>query len=599
MRYRDRFIADIKTKDEESRLVIAGRLSSLRDHGGILFAHVIDGTGELQVRFDPSELPKLDVQVEDWVSVTGRLMPRPGGTENANVSLPDHEFHVESVRVYGRLSDRLKHLVPALDGAVSEEHTLKFRPYALRRRDLQTAIRTRAQIMAAMRDYLTSQRFCEVETPILAAPAPEGARDFLVPSRTHPGCAYALPQSPQMYKQLLMIGGFDRYYQVARCFRDEDLRSNRQPEFTQLDLEMSFVNEQDVIDMVTNLLRTVIKRVRSYLPPDATHTFTSLSYEEVMRRYGTDSPDLRVPYELVDLSSTFKNTGFEVFRGLLELGGAVWGIPVPSANKLGRKKIDRLREWAVEERGFPAAPAWGDLKEGIFESTIRKHFSEEEAQELAAKMEEGGQLFFVADEQADDARKNAGLLRVELGKRAGLLKNKDQYKWVWVTDFPAFKQHDHKDRSLRTVHHPFTDFLADLPLGELDDEWLGYRSRAYDIVLNGEELGSGSIRIHSLDKQRRVFQQLGYDSDGALESFRHLFLGLECGAPPHGGIAIGIDRLTSGLLGLESIRGSIAFPKDGHGHCVLSQSPRHIDGDQWDQLGLTRLDEASTGQLSS
>ncbi|MDX1501580.1 MAG: aspartate--tRNA ligase [Thermoanaerobaculia bacterium] len=600
-RYRTAHVGGLTEADEGGELRLAGRVSHLRDHGGVIFAHLADGSGELQVRFNPETFPELDLSREDWVTVRGSLEARPEGTENVlnpDIALAGHELVAAEMEVLGRPLESLDRLPsledPVATGAetgedgerrqtVSEELLLRYRPFALRRGDLQRAIRARSRAALAIRSFLEGEGFCEIETPVLAAPAPEGARDFLVPSRLHPGEAYALPQSPQIYKQLLMVGGFDRYFQVSRCFRDEDLRTNRQPEFTQIDLEMSFVEEADVLDLVTRMMGRLLDELADHLPAGRPVRFSRLTYPEAKERFGTDAPDLRIPLELADLSEVFRDTSFQIFRKFLDGGGAVVGIPVPPEARLARNEIDRFREWAKAAK-MPQ-PAWGDKKDGEFVSTIGKFFGDDEKAGLAALMEEGGQIFFAAAMSRGEARAIAGQLRTQIGRRSGAY-DLDRLEFAWITGFPAFERHH--DGSIGPAHHPFTDIRLPEDPDADDATLLALPSRAYDLVLNGEELGSGSIRIHRLDKQLAVLALLGYDRERAYRHFRHLLDGLSYGAPPHGGIALGFDRLIANLLGLPSIRQTIAFPKDGRGRCLISDSPAAVAAEDLEILGLAR-----------
>jgi len=612
-RYRTHWIQDLDPSLEGQSIRLAGRVVHLRDHGGVVFAHLTDAVGEVQVRFNPDRFADLDLAREDWISVEGTLESRPEGTENVlnpRIRLPAHELVARELERCGRPAISLEKLPPLelpvatarrdqpepgegdeageeeAQQAVSEEVLLRHRPFALRRNDLQRALRLRSRAALTVRRYLGERGFNEIETPILAAYSPEGARDFRVPSRLHPRHAYSLPQSPQIYKQLLMIGGFDRYFQLARCFRDEDLRANRQPEFTQIDLEMSFVTEDDVIELVTGMMTTLLETLAEHGGTlERPFHFSRLTYDEAMALYGTDKPDLRIPLRLEELTEVFRETEFTIFRRYVDAGGAVVGVPVPAEARLGRQAINRLRAWAESAKLPP--PAWGDRKDGAFVSTIDKYFSATEKEQLAARMEEGGQLFFTAARDLAEAQRIAGLLRAEIGSRSAAW-DLDRAELVWVTDFPAFELVEGR---LEPMHHPFTDL--ELPAEEAAEPGarLAIRSRAYDLVLNGEELGSGSIRIHDLAKQLRVLEMLGYDEARARRSFPHLIAGLEYGAPPHGGIALGFDRLISRLLDVDSIRQVIAFPKDGKGSCPMTGSPNPFEAEELRLLGLRTVAE--------
>jgi aspartyl-tRNA synthetase len=608
VRYRTHRISDLNAKHVGTALKLSGRVSHIRDHGGISFIHLADGTGEIQIRFNPENFPNFELGREEWMTVGGTLEIRPEGTMNVlnpDIVLPAHELVATSAEVHARPTISLDKL-PSLErytargkddrtesrhdeqqgegvaSTVSEEFLLRYRPFSLRRNDLQRALRIRSRVAHHIRSFLQSEGFCEIETPILAAPTPEGARDFLVPSRVYRGSAYALPQSPQIYKQLLMIGGLDRYYQFSRCFRDEDLRANRQPEFTQVDLEMSFVTEDDIIELVTRMLTNLLESIKGATPTlSRPYRFSRMTHAEALASYGTDAPDLRIPYRLISLTEVFRQTAFDTFRKYVEMGGAILGIPIPASDRLGRNEIDRLRTWA-KDHGLPQ-PAWGDRKDGEFISSIGKHFSGQEQGHLVSLMEEGGQIFFAAEATLSDARRVAGQLRPQIAVRSQVT-DLERWEFVWITGFPAFERN--AEGNLAPAHHPFTDL--DLPENPSEDPWqlLETSSRAYDLALNGEELGSGSLRIHDLAKQLQVLKVLGYDEERSRRSFPHLLAGLEYGAPPHGGIALGFDRMISKLLGLDSIRQVIAFPKDGKGRCLMTGSPVRIESEDLRHLGL-------------
>jgi aspartyl-tRNA synthetase len=553
-----------------------------RDHGGVIFIDLRDREGITQVVFNPEADKAIhakahSIRNEYVLAVRGKVDARPEGMVNPNL-------HTGAIEV---LVSELKILNPAITPPflvednidVSENVRLKYRHLDLRRPQMQRNLVLRHKAGAAVRQYLNNQDFLDLETPFLTRSTPEGARDYLVPSRVNPGQFYALPQSPQIFKQLFMIAGYDRYYQIVRCFRDEDLRADRQPEFTQIDIEMSFVGEEEIIQLTEGMMATLFKDVLDLeMPPP----FPRLTYAEAVGRYGLDKPDTRFGFELKDISDIVEGSGFKVFSGAVKKGGIVKALNAKGCINFSRKEIDDLTDFVAVYRA--KGMAWIKVKEDDWQSPITKFFTEEEKKALAERigMEPGDLIFFVAD-QPKIVNEALGNLRNHLGRKLNLI-DEGQFNFLWVTRFPMF-EYDETEKRYQALHHPFTSPLEE-DFGKLKDDPLAVQSRAYDLVLNGFEVGGGSIRIHQKEIQEQVFKALGMDRKSYEEKFGFLLSALDSGAPPHGGIAIGFDRLVMLLCGEPSIRDVIAFPKTQKAACLLTGAPSATSKQQLDELQL-------------
>jgi aspartyl-tRNA synthetase len=547
-----------------------------RDHGGLIFIDLRDRSGIVQLVFHPETAPDAHAEAhalrsEDVLSAAGTVVRREA--ENVNPSLPTGEIEL-SVNDLQILADAETPPFPVEDDvAVDETLRLRYRPLDLRREPMLDALGLRHRVVATIREVLDARDFLEVETPFLTRSTPEGARDFLVPARQHPGSFYALPQSPQLFKQLLMIGGFERYYQIVRCFRDEDARADRLPEFTQLDLEMAFVSEEDVIETMEAVMGAVFERERFDVssPP-----WPRMTFAEAVARYGSDRPDTRFGLELHDLGEALRATEFKVFADALCTGGVVRGINA-GRRDLPRSELDALTELA-KHHGAKGL-VWAFVQQEGWRSPIAKFISKEEMDAIDARLDasEGDLLLIVADEQIT-AGKVLGALRVELGRRFGLIPERP-HDVRWVVEFPMFLWNDEEGR-WEAEHHPFT-----APTGDLDDP-ASLLSRSYDLVLDGAEIGGGSIRNHTIDIQQRIFELTGIGPEEAQARFGFLLEGLKYGAPPHGGIAMGIDRITALIAGRDNIREVIAFPKATSGADPLTGAPAPVDDVQLRELGL-------------
>ncbi len=582
---RTKYCGEFRESDIGSRVCVMGWVQRQRDLGGLIFIDLRDRSGIVQLAFD--ENTKKDVfdtafAVRSEYVLCAKGTVRMRSSLNENLPTGHIEIAVDELKVLSAA------LTPPFEIAensnVKSELRLKHRYLDLRRPDLQGNIIARSKITRIAREYFYENGFIDIETPDLIAPTPEGARDYLVPSRLHHGKFYALPQSPQLYKQLLMLSGFDRYIQIARCFRDEDLRADRQPEFTQIDLEMSFVTQDDVISVVEGFLKKVFKEFKGI---DIELPLKRMTYAEAMERFGSDKPDLRFGMEIKNLSDIVKDCSFKVFAGAIENGGSVRGINAKgAASKLSRKEIDSLVEFVKTYRA--KGLAWYKLSGGEVSSSYAKFLSPEENDAIvkALQLEDGDIAFIVADKNSV-VFDSLGALRCELAKRLGLI-NKDDYKLLWITEFPLLEYNEEEDR-YQAKHHPFTMPMAE-DLQYLETEPEKVRSIAYDIVINGTEAGGGSIRIHDRDIQDKMFKALGFSEEEANEKFGFLLNAFNYGTPPHGGLAFGLDRLVALLLGIEDIREVIAFPKVQNASELMTMCPTPTDVKALSDLGIAITD---------
>jgi aspartyl-tRNA synthetase len=566
------------------QVTLAGWVHVSRDHGGVIFIDLRDREGLTQVVFRPEENAEVakqshSLRSEDVIQVSGKVAPRLTGTENPKLATGDVEVVASELRVLNRAED----LPFQLDDDVhNEDLRLTYRYFDLRRPQLARNLRLRHKTTKATRDYLDGQGYFEVETPILSKSTPEGARDFLVPSRLTPGKFYALPQAPQQYKQLLMVGGVEKYFQIAKCFRDEDLRADRQPEFTQIDIEASFVAPDNIYQLTEGLLAAVFQAARNV---QVKVPFDRLTYREAVGRYGSDKPDRRFGMELVDLSEEFRASSFKVFRGTIDAGGVVKAI---NAKKFAGITIGQVDDLTERAKLFGAKGlAFIKVEGGEWKSPIVKFFSDTEKAALQTKLgiEEGDLILFAADKW-DVACEVLGRLRLRVAEIQQLTKGSEELNFLWVTDFPLM-QWSAEENKWNAVHHPFTRPKAeDMPLLE-EKKYGEMRADAYDVVLNGVEIGGGSIRIHEPELQTKMFEALGISAEAQQTEFGHLLRAFRLGAPPHGGIALGLDRLVMLVCGEESIRDVMAFPKNNRGMDLMTQSPAEVDPRQLRDLGIT------------
>jgi aspartyl-tRNA synthetase len=573
---------DLSKKDVGVQVILMGWVQTRRDHGGLIFVDLRDRYGVTQVVFNPEVDPEVHAKAhalrsEYVIAVQGVVEVRPEDMTNPRLATGEIEVAVHGLKVFNESK------TPAFsiddDAEVAENVRLRYRYLDLRRERMQSNLLLRHRAAKVVRDYFSSQGFVEIETPFLTRSTPEGARDYLVPSRMNPGHFYALPQSPQLFKQLLMVSGFDRYFQIVKCFRDEDLRADRQPEFTQVDVEMSFVGPEDIQGYMEGMLTAIFGEI---LGVQLKRPFPRMSYQEAIARYGTDRPDIRFGMELVDVTDVVSQSDFQVFTQAIEEGGIVKGINLTGSGRRSRKEIEEL---IARAQSYGAGGlAWFKVEAEGCQSPIAKFFSSEALQEIATRMEgkPGDLLLFVAD-RAQVTHEVLGQLRLHLAQEGGLIKEGD-YQFLWVVDFPLL-EYDEEQKRYVAVHHPFTA-PRDEDVAKLTDAPLEVRAQAYDIVLNGAEIGGGGIRNHRVDIQRQLFEILGIGKQEAEAKFGFLLEALVYGAPPHGGIAFGFDRLVMSLCGEDSIREVIPFPKTQKATCLLTGSPATVDPQQLKELSL-------------
>ena len=582
--------AEVTTQMVGSEVTLMGWVQKARDKGGIIFVDLRDRSGIMQLIFENGSIDEEGfakagkLRSEFVIAVTGTVEKR-GGAVNENLATGEIEVRAKSLRV---LSEAEVPPFPVEENSKTKEDVrLKYRYLDLRRPDLQRNLILKSRVMQLTRSFFTNEGFLEIETPMLGKSTPEGARDYLVPSRVHPGCFYGLPQSPQLYKQLLMCSGYDRYIQIARCFRDEDLRADRQPEFTQIDMELSFVDVDDVIDVNERYLAFLFKEV---LDIDVKLPIQRITWQEAMDRFGSDKPDMRFGMELHDVSDIVKDCGFSVFTGALEAGGSVRGINAEGQGSMPRKKIDKLVEFA-KGYGAKGLAYIAIAEDGTRKSSFAKFMTDEEMDALVAAMDgKAGDLLLFAADKKKLVYDVLGALRLELAKQMDLL-DKNEYRFVWVTEFPLLEWSEEENR-FTAMHHPFTMPMdEDIPL--LDTDPGAVRAKAYDIVLNGNEIGGGSVRIHQDDIQERMFKELGFTPEAAHEQFGFLLDAFKYGVPPHAGLAYGLDRLVMLIAKVDSIRDVIAFPKVKDASCLMTQAPQRVSEAQLDELGLEVEKEAA------
>ncbi|MCL6586324.1 MAG: aspartate--tRNA ligase [Anoxybacillus sp.] len=577
------YCGEVSERAVGEKVTLKGWVQRRRDLGGLIFIDLRDRTGIVQIVFSPDVSEEAlriaeTIRSEYVLDVEGTVVRREAGQVNPNLATGTIEVHVERVTILNEA--KTPPFTIADDTDVAEDVRLKYRYLDLRRPVMFQTFKMRHQVTKAIRDFLDEEGFLEVETPILTKSTPEGARDYLVPSRVHPGEFYALPQSPQIFKQLLMVGGFERYYQIARCFRDEDLRADRQPEFTQVDIETSFMSQEEIIAMVERMMARVMKVAKGI---DVSLPFPRLSYDEAIARYGSDKPDTRFGMELVDVSEHVKTSGFKVFASAVETGGQVKAINVKgAADKYSRKDIDGLTEFVA--RYGAKGLAWLKVEEDGLKGPIAKFFTEAEQenfmQALAAEI--GDLLLFVADKKTVVADA-LGALRLKLGKELKLI-DEATFHFLWVTDWPLL-EYDEEEGRYYAAHHPFTMPVRE-DLEKLSTDPASVRAQAYDLVLNGYELGGGSLRIFERDVQEKMFQVLGFTEEEARAQFGFLLEAFEYGTPPHGGIALGLDRLVMLLAGRTNLRDTIAFPKTASASCLLTDAPSEVSESQLEELHL-------------
>ncbi|MBO8172634.1 MAG: aspartate--tRNA ligase [Bacillaceae bacterium] len=588
--YRSHYCGELTKEDIGKTVVLNGWVQKRRDLGGVIFVDLRDKSGIIQIVFNPEVAEKAyeigdTVRNEYVLAVEGEVVQRSEETVNPKLKTGEIEVYVHDVKILNKAKTPPFAIEDGVN--VDESVRLKYRYLDLRRPEMQESMRLRYRATKAFRDYLDQHDFVEVETPILTKSTPEGARDYLVPSRVHPGEFFALPQSPQLFKQLLMVSGFDRYFQIVRCFRDEDLRADRQPEFTQVDIETSFLSMEDLLAMMEKMMADLFEKTIGY---KVETPFERLTYQEAMDRFGSDKPDLRFGMELVDISDIAANCDFKVFRGAVEKGGQVKGINVKGvAAQYSRKEVDDLAKFAAKygAKGL----AWMAFKDGDVKGPIAKFFSDEEMTQIKERFEaeEGDLLLYVADNHKVVAD-TLGALRLKFGHELDLIDD-SVFKFAWVVDFPLLEYDENEGRYV-ALHHPFTmPREEDIPLFESDPGKI--RAQAYDMVLNGYEIGGGSMRIYQRDVQEKMFKALGFTQEEAYEKFGFLLDAFEYGTPPHGGIAFGLDRIVMLLAGRNNLRECIAFPKTASASDLMTDAPGTVSDEQLKELHiqLTELPE--------
>lgn len=573
------------------KVTVMGWVQRNRNLGGLQFIDLRDREGILQVLFNDDLGEEIlekakSIRPEYCIAVTGEIVKR----ESVNPNMPTGmvELKAEELKILSESDTPPIYIKEDLDAA--ESIRLKYRYLDLRRPDMQNIFKIRHKTTKAIRDYLDQNGFLEMETPILTKSTPEGARDYLVPSRNYPGMFYALPQSPQLFKQLLMVSGFDRYFQIVKCFRDEDLRANRQPEFTQVDLEMSFVEQDDVMALNEGLIKHVFKEV---LGVDVKTPIKRMTFKDAMEKYGSDKPDLRFGMEITNLSDVVKECGFKVFTDAVANGGSVRGLCLEGGASMGRKDIDRLGEFVktFKAKGL----AWIQLKEEGVKSPIAKFFQEEELNKIIETMgAKTGDLILIVADKNSVVLKALGELRLELSRKFDLVKDKSEFNFTWITEFDLL-EYDEEEGRYFAAHHPFT-MPMDEDIKYLDTDPGRVRAKAYDLVLNGEELGGGSIRIHDTKLQEKMFEVLGFTQESAWERFGFLLEAFKFGPPPHGGLAFGLDRMIMFLAGTENIKDVITFPKNQNAFCYLTEAPNIVDEEQLKELGIETIKKEDTAE---
>ncbi|MDO4643587.1 MAG: aspartate--tRNA ligase [Cardiobacteriaceae bacterium] len=596
--YRKHYAADVTEALDGQTVKVAGWVHRRRDHGGVIFIDLRDRSGLVQIVVDPdtAEAFSLAEQIrnEYCLSIEGRVRLRPSGTENTDMASGKIEILGKVLTILSK-SEALPFQLD--EDNVSEEVRLKNRTIDLRREQMQKNLILRSKVASSLRRYLDDHGFMDIETPMLTKATPEGARDYLVPSRTHPGKFFALPQSPQLFKQMLMMSGFDRYYQIVRCFRDEDLRADRQPEFTQLDIETSFLEEEDIMQLMETMIRNIFKE---HLDVELANPFPRMTYHEAMRRYASDKPDLRIPLELIDIDDLVKDSGFSVFANVAKQeNGRIVALKIPGGNKLTRKEIDEYTAYVARygAKGLAYIKVNDASKVEGLQSPIVKFLTREGGAEGAIALEivkrvdaKNDDLIFFGADKASVVNDAIGALRIKIGHDLNMLTS--PWAPLWVVDFPMF-EYDEKDKRWYSMHHPFTQpKTADL--SELDTNPGNVLSRAYDMVLNGTEVGGGSIRIHREDMQQRIFQSLGIGEEEAEEKFGFLLNALKYGCPPHGGLAFGLDRLIMLMAGAKSIREVMAFPKTQTAWCPLTDAPSEASDAQLKELHIRKKEKPTT-----